>query len=216
MKIVEHTLSATKVDIFMRSRLQDGLSLSRNLLGSVDFTKGKASTFLPESISQESLHDFEFGGKIPFEGEPFYVANQSGGQDRIQPAINCDMQLIGLLNKFLKTQGDNVCVFEDFNMENTSDWIESWKKKSKSKLLILNEKVYHLLTADNAGHGEVKSVISAADSTWHFVGILTKTTRNFKDQVIEINPTDMDMLCHNLIGIVLGAYDGESFIFWTP
>jgi hypothetical protein len=80
--------------------------------------------------------------------------------------------------------------------------------------IIHDGEVYHWVTASNVTIDELSGRVWAASVSWHFVGAI------FSRQMgADIPQCIGDGKCAELgdiVEVIVGAYDGEGFIHWTP
>lgn len=202
---------------YIRECLADGLGLSKCLLETVDLDAGQVATFFPEYVDARTLKDFRAGGKLKYSGPVWYETDKNGHRTRIQKAITCHDYLVEHLRKDLSDHPGHIAIFEDYNSEDTAAVVAEWTKCSNCKLLVLDNHVHPLLDAqDNAA--SIRAVISSADATWHFVGAISQkpSVLPLNGKYSKISESDMKEICADVKALMIGAYDSESFLLWTP
>ncbi|TEB15729.1 hypothetical protein Psfp_01960 [Pelotomaculum sp. FP] len=200
-KYKEVTLGSEAV-VYIKDILKYGNTISKYLLQSYDFEKGKVVTYLPYDINNEDARHFKVGGKIksPAEYEnsfPIPIA-----------------YLMNSIKLFLKGGESRLCIFEDVTSKPKDPRISS----KDDRIYIYGDEIYYALFGEDAENNEkIHDTIWDSDSHWHFVCIMTSLSkksfylRNNKN----LNANELKMLVEGTERVAIGAYDGEGYLIWT-
>jgi hypothetical protein len=196
------------VDYLVRY-LEDGRSLAKHLLARADLGRGRVATFLPDTITEVTATQLNFGilGAPPPQT---HVTIEEGGQQwTMVPKLSVLFLLAPIIESYLAANAGRVCVFEDTNARATDPWIAT----ADTRLALAGHEVYHFIAGPEATTEEIlRTLRSAMD--WRLVGILTSIKRPLAQKIEEITESEMAELAANAFHIVAGAYDGEGFVIW--
>ena len=106
----------------------------------------------------------------------------------------------------LKLNAEAVAVFDDVmggaeNVSNHSSYLT-------------NNEVYHWITGIDASELKLKDLIGETGVSWHFLCVIFEL-----DKAIDIKDNISNSkyeLFKNILELVVGAYDGEGYIHWSP
>ena len=192
----KYNLDFEKVWPFFKQHI-NWKSISLKILENINFEEGRFFTLLPNSARLERLYDFESGIHPP---NPM-IGNY-------EPITTLNKELSEFIYEFLsKSTHDHLRL---------SIIEHAYGEKSDRHILIENvnvkfiedKEVYYILNSRNSIE-QIRQVISASKSVWHFLGILTEglqISENLEDNYANI--------CDSIKYIITTAYDSEGFIFW--
>ncbi|MGH7203864.1 MAG: hypothetical protein ACREHC_05465 [Candidatus Levyibacteriota bacterium] len=225
---------------YVNEILSYGHTLANLLLHSTDFTNGKIVTYLPSDVPEEETYQFESGGKIKvnekdaihlsledkanlkksalsestvniakFVGEYHKTSNV-----KMTPVPNTDFWLSSLIESFITDKERSICVFENALAKPTDPWLVN----RNTKILTFNDELYHFININNSTKNQIENTIREASSAYPpLIAILTVPDV----KINELNDSDkvnVDILKKFVKGtekIIIGAYDGESYIIWS-
>lgn len=211
----EITLGGPAID-YIQESLKNGKSLARQLVERPDLQEGNVVTFLPKDARLDRILDFTSGGKLPepkLNDSSQYVA-PDGLRWKVIPKRNTDVCLVRHIRIFLNLGVDRICIFENPMALPTDPWVE----KSTSPLLIFQNEVYHFLTTQKATDQDIHETIKQASSIYPpFLAVLTIVSdkHNFSKQKVSITSEEIRSLAAKTEEIIVGAYDGESYLIWN-
>lgn len=107
----------------------------------------------------------------------------------------------------LKLNADAVAVFDDVmgSAENVS---------SHGSCITNNDEIYHWIIGSDASELKLKDLIGETGVSWHFLCVIFEL-----DKAIDIKNSITNSkyeLFKNILELVVGAYDGEGYIHWSP
>lgn len=206
--IKKHILNFDKVIPYVIDRITCDRELSKKILEKIDFKNGSFFTILPEDARIEKIYEFKWGGiipSIPFGTKTYKV---EGVSDHFHPqqVITTDRDCAKIVTKFLNISKKNYALVEDYNMEPDSPHVAI----ENVKMVPFHKEVYYLLNEKNSEE-DVYITIRGSNIIWHFLMVLMEL-----DQPISstLNQADFDRICEKTKFVIIGAYDGEGYVFW--
>ncbi len=202
---------------YIRDCLANGKTLARYLLERPDLESGTVTTFLPSDVSEEAATQFKWGGKLKRDPATFvYRTEPDGSTTRWEPKPNTDPWLVSILQRFLRGRAERVCVFENELASPGDPWL-SLPRWDILQTAIFENEVYHLLSNRDAENEErILTTIKGANA-WLFIGAMTSVSKA-SDLALEADTVDdevLEMFAQRAEKIVVGAYDGESYLIWS-
>ena len=197
---------------FIEKCLSAGNILAQTLSKKFDFKKGQVTTALPLDIDPAEAKDFEDGIlPEPPKSEWRRVAEPDGSQWIMIPKPNMDFWLASTIRMYLSKENKRLCIFENALANSSDPWISS----KKSKIFIFKHEVYHFLLRSDVAGKKIEQTIR--DATSHlFIGVLTSVPREtaFPKNRQEVNFEELKVFVERTEKIIVGAYDGEGYLFW--
>jgi hypothetical protein len=206
-RLIKYKLEFSSAFEFVQETLDQANTMSSELLNLLNFVKGSFFTFLPVGINQARLYEFSSGGI----DQRFYKTNndpeKSNGNSLIHDIRNkfCDLIL-----KKIQKQIDLVCVFDDVLRSPTDSY--GMDLFHSNGLLYMNE-IYYLLEQHSISKNLIQDCLRASNACWHSLCILTSATID-KSAANKLTLDTLYDICLNAEIVVVGAYDGEGYIFW--
>lgn len=192
---------------YVSSNLDGANTLSSEIVDLLSYKKGRFFTLLPTAANLPLLYEFETGGILPQKSEKDYVIDNRKATYSEIPTIREE-----LADLILKTANKEklFCIFDDVlrlaNDKNSTNLF-------KSNGLIYNDEVYYILDRNQIDNELIIKCLDASNAFWHSLGILTKTvTLNFNSKRLDLEM--LKNICINAQLIMIGAYDGEGYLFW--
>lgn len=206
-KLVKISLDEKKTTDYFYSHLNSGNLLSDIISEMIDFNDGVFFTLLPKESLQEKIYSFSFGGIIPSTsyGEEKYFVRCLNEEVLPMQVKTVDEELSSFMFEYLHKDASNCAILEDV-LANATD--PSLKKKSVDVILNRSE-VYYFLN-ERSSIADVFQAIRLSSHSWHFVAILSKQLSEPPKTIDEYFRSQ----CVNCQYIIVGAYDGEAYIFW--
>lgn len=198
---IKHNLDYEKTIPYVKACLKDGNFACAQILNTLDFSLGTFFTYLRPQSDLSLLYQFETGGISPKIDPKSYKPSD----------FNIDSYLANYLNDRINQSKNNLCVFEDV----LSFWDDKHLLPLKNKNLVYKFKneIYYILDDFNSEIATIKNCINTADALWHFVCFLT-SSKDFKKHHDELTSHDLTNLAQSIDALIIGAYDGESYVFW--
>lgn len=192
---------------YVFNNIKNTNELSNAILSQVNFHLGRFFTLLPDDAALHRIHEFSYGNMISQSSNLKKKYNISGvGDIWGVEVINIDHELANFVLEFLKQKGSNIAVLDDF-LVRTDDSNIGIKGV---ETLFDNKEVYYLLIKNNSQE-EVLQAIKQSCYAWHFLAVLTRSS----DPISQILTNEnLKSICTNIQYVIVGAYDGEGYIFW--
>jgi len=183
-KLKRHEIDFEKGVSYFQDNLTNTNALSSELVRSINFKGGSFFTFLPYKKKKKKIHEFKYGG--------------------IAKGI-IDLVSLFLLEQFQKNKKLS-CIFDDVSATFRSNHREEF---FASCGLAFQQEVYYLVNHKNASIELIKDCLYMSNAIWHSLCVL------FEEHIDEnLSLTTMKKIAIKAQLIMLGAYDGEGFVFW--
>jgi len=211
--LVEFELGPAALE-YMRERLGQGKTLAHYLLQRDDLPRGRITTCLPPSVPADEVEEFRAGYKLKRDPATFrYRKEPDGSVTRWEPKPNTDPWLASVVQWFLCGGLDRICIFENSMALPRDPWLQSCGLPT----LIFGDEVYHGVSNRHAENEErILQTIRGASDVWLFYGVMTSLA-NTNGPSLETATIDRDFLqvcAQRAEKVVVGAYDGESYLIW--
>jgi hypothetical protein len=124
------------------------------------------------------------------------------------------MWLSRVVGEYLLGGADRVCVFEDWIASPGSALVAN----SDLRPYVFENIVYFALFHEDAENRErIESTIQNAEDVWLFYGVISSLPEemHLDPEGGLISGQIMEMLAQRAEKIVVGAYDGESYLIWS-
>ena len=191
---------------YIRQSLNDGKQLSRATLTALDIGAGKVSTYLPPGTTALQANKFLTGGKLEIAS--------SESPAKAHPIPNTDDILAATLRGHLKSSDSALCIFENALAQAGDPWL----RQAQVHSFVCGTDVYHFLTAKDVESDLIESTINTARSIRPpLIGVLTRSERAGSTDSAQgtIKLVELQNLASRAEKLVVGAYDGESFLLWS-
>ncbi len=185
-------------------------SLSRFLSDSLPLRSGKIWTYAPVNVHEGSLYNFSEGGllgRLLLKRKS--MTSVSGEKYVLEEIPDCSEELTSYLFDLFQTGTIDSCLFEDV-MARAND-LDIQERFSDSARFVGNE-VYHVLEKSNVSECGINKIICAVNLSWHFLCVGSNEAMDFKS----LQGENLKWYATKVKLLVVGAYDGESFVFWEP
>lgn len=207
-KLYKHYLNSEPTLIFFKDCLEETNLLSIEIMRFICSQSGVFFTLLPDDADLAKLHQFQQGILPEMPKQRGSVGNLPGIYTYSKiPSIEeelCDY----LVNKIKKNRLS--CIFDHFNAtyNNVDDC-----KLFESHGRYYEKEVYYLVTPKNVSEQTIIECLYASKTFWHSLCILTES--NFHDPIDRaLNKEKIQEICLKSRLAIIGAYDGEGYIFW--
>ena len=204
----KHKLDFDLTIKYVKNNLENVNSLSSELLRSVEFKDGFFFTLLPNDANIKRIYEFESGIILSQNPEKKYFISEKQATYSIIPSIR--EEISELIFKEMKSKCGLYCIFDDV--------IRSRKDKHHMDLfyecgLSYKDEVYYLLKKDGISVDTITRCLRTSNAFWHSLCVLTSIDFKYQNKC-EIDLEVIRNTCLNSEIIILGAYDGEGYIFW--
>ena len=187
-----HELNFKVAFAYLNNNLVGANTLSSTLMQFVNFKVGRFFTLLPSDAKLQGINEFNCGG----------IA--SGVRDQISSFVLCKMHADNQLS----------CVFDDV----TAIFQPEYKTMLFSSCgLVYKTEIYYLVTGKTASKKIVEQCFLSSNAIWHSLCVLSRV--HLMDNIKKnISLHEIETVCQQAYLIIVGAYDGEGYIFWekTP
>ena len=209
-KLIRFELDMDRTKEYVIHNLSYGNTLSKELVKLIDFSKGRFFTLLPRERNIENLYEFECGGILP--QYPAIKYGPTGGEYWFRPIPTIQDEIGFILLKLCEKQPNLSGIFEDFYISPDSEFIIFLK--DFHMVYSYEQEVYYLINRET-DLTKVLKCIELSNAIWHSLCILTET--RFDDAVdYRIDLLKLQECCLKTKLVMIGAYDGEAYIFWEP
>lgn len=181
------TLDIVPVLEHFKSTLEDTNALSSLLMRSIDFESGRFFTILPANTTAEDVYKFCYGGI----------------------ARNIRDELPFILFEILREHTDFKCIIDDFNSTYTPGYDDPIFNECG---VAFEDQVYYLLTQKGIPPKLINRCLQLSNAVWHSLGIVFRSELDGIKKTLTLD--DIDNICSNAKLIIVGAYDGEGYVFW--
>lgn len=209
MECQEIRLGKESIDYVVEC-LKKGKSLASKLLLYIDFKQGSAKTFAPAQLDAPALAAFRTGGKFPTAPKEDWQQLKGGGV--AVPIINADDYLARAIHDFLALSDQRLCIFENALAHPTDPYVH----RLSSAISVFEQDVYHTLTAGD-DLSRIQQTVREAGSIPIFIGAMTSwhaECPKVLSQHVSLTPSCLSGLAQLAQGVIVGAYDGESYVLW--
>lgn len=180
--------------------------LSSEILGNVNFKNGRFFTLLPNNANLDEIHNFRSGWILPPNPIQEYLVNGSTAKFSVKKNILDD--LIPLMLEIIISH-PHLSYFID-KVTGTANKIY-YETYAECNPLFFQTEVYFLLNKANSSLESIHKCLRASTSFWH--SLCVGTTADLPN-VSAISLEKMKEICLATELIMVGAYDGEGYIFW--
>lgn len=210
-KLEKHELNFEKTLEYVRYNLSGGKTLSSQILKIVDFSKGHFFTLLPHDANAEKIYDFQEGYILPQNPEEEYFIDGKRCTYSLIPTLREELTYF-LLTK-VKLDANLSCVFEEVLTLPKSPHLDFFRKNKLLFIFSDQNEVYYLIKNQNAKGAFISKCIQKSNAIWHLLCVVTKSQCPNTDNG-NISLEDLVDICRNIELIIIGAYDGEGYVFW--
>jgi hypothetical protein len=214
----EYSLGAEGVR-FVLASLSAGRTFAKRLLERRPIVAGTAATHLPQdaAVDRTALLNFSSGGKllvaspVPWEvSVDFRAPTDDVHEMTLVP--NTNDFLVTLIANHLARSDTHVCLFEDANARPDDPRLSF----VSTRFATIGDDVVHFLQGPRAGLDDVDRLIRVA-SSWLVIGALSSLPETgFLRDRAPIEDRDLRQLVDQTQRIIVGAYDGEAYVVWSP
>lgn len=173
---------------YFRDCLSDVNGLSTKLLEIVDFKSGVFFTLLKNGADVNKINNLK----------AIHIA--SGIEDQIRSFIKDEIDKNSRLS----------CIFDDCS----SSYAPGYQGTLFSDCgVFYKDEIYYLINQETNSDKLLKRCFYVSDAIWHSLCILSEISLDCQNNK-EITLDQINDMCLNVQLIMLGAYDGEGYVFW--
>ena len=194
---------------YFADQLNGGNELSQELIKYVNFKEGNFYTLLPEQSIRKNLYDFQSGGFLPQNPEEEYYSEGKRAIYSIIPTMHDE--IADFIFQKLIDHKKLSCIFEELLDSPSSPQLKFFQEHNL--VVLFNDEVYYLIQNLDVKLDLLVKCIKKSNAIWHSLCVLTAA--GF-EKIIHKNltPQKIREICSLAHLIVVGAYDGEGYIFW--
>ncbi len=185
-----------------------GHELSDQLMKYFDFSQGNFYGVLPTNANLQRLYVMNSGNIIPQECPKIPTEDDFGNQYIHQLVTSTNKRLKEFITDFLQVNHLNLAVFENILGRTKDPNLEI----DQLRLVIINDHIYYLANYLTP-LPSLSDALWSAKEVWHTLIVLTKEldSQSLPDT---LSQKDLKLICDSTQYIIIGAYDGESYIIW--
>lgn len=116
--------------------------------------------------------------------------------------------LVSMMTQYLQDDDTNLIVLEDPFAKPTDELIE----KIDSEWGWYQDEVYYFLSGGNFSREAIEAALNRAMDPLYFFGAFTRSPRKFNRKRYPLEADDFKEFIHASASVILGVFDGESFI----
>lgn len=203
-QLIKYIIEYDEMWSYWEDRLTNVNLLSSTLLSRVDFKKGVFFTLLPSDANLDQIYKFSEGGILPQNPRLSYGDGRKGSYS-ITPTL--ENELVLYLLQFINI--NEICIFDNvsgsFLNQKDTDFFQSFG-------LFHEDEVYYLMTKNNVTPETLSLCIHLSEAFWHSLCVVAPyaTCPSRK----ELTDEDTKKICSEIKIVIVGAYDGEGYVFW--
>lgn len=208
-KLIRHELNFQLACNFLREELDQTNELSCQVVNGIRFEKGSFFTLLPYNAHVERLHLFQ---SYILQQNPRIEYGDESKKSVYQNISTIRDDLSHLMNEILIKNKTTNMIIDDFE--------GTYQNGYADRLFSLcgmhyEKEIYYLFNKLNISQELLIDCLDRSNTFWHSLCVLTEA--NF-DDVIDKKLTleKIKEICQNAQLVIIGAYDGEGYIFWEP
>jgi hypothetical protein len=211
-KLIKHPLNPEVAETFFQKNLDGANALSIELLNNFKKEEGHFYTLLPKDANLEHLYQFNAGGILPQNPIKFgSVGNLGNFYHSETPSIMDD--LARMIEDILHQNENVTCIIDDVIRNSSHKTIRECNDQFKSCIAFSEKSVYYLFNKENAEFPLLFDCLGRNCGYWHALTILSNIS--LKDCVgKQLEKPILSQICKNAQMIIIGAYDGEGYLFW--
>ncbi|MCH9609384.1 MAG: hypothetical protein S4CHLAM45_05250 [Chlamydiales bacterium] len=194
--LIRYKLEYDCVWDFLQNNLDQTNTLSSELLNLADFSKGSFFTLLPNNLDRKNINEFECG-----------ICKKTA----LLSITNCIRKgVCELIYKKINSESKSSCLFDDVLRSPTDKYCPDL---FFSHGLSYENEMYYLLEKSPISEELILACLRLSNACWHSLCILTDNFSNrLKEKKITLN--EIKKMCSNTSLVIIGAYDGQGYIFW--
>jgi len=207
-KLYKYVLNRQQSLMFFKESLEETNLLSIEIIKQITTQKGEFFALLPEEADLKKLHEFsdsilpempQQGGSIGSVRGAYTYSTISSLEKEL-----CDY----IINEVKNHQF--FCVVDNFNEHYSAQYYcELFAKFGRH----CDKEIYYLLPPNKISQGILLECLYRSKTFWHALCILTEHQLKVSSEK-KICREEMEEICKEARYVVIGAYDGDGYIFW--
>lgn len=207
-KLIKLELPFEETKNYFVAVLKDTNIISNSLVDFVEFGEGVFFTLLPKDANLNQINQFHSGGIL--RQNPVLEYKIEGKKARYQLIPTIREPVCKLIVEMVKKNINLSCIIDDVTIP-----LRYYEQDSLFQNFgySYNQEVFFIQTNNNISETTTIECLQASNSFWHSLCILTAVDfNNFLDRKLTL--TQIEQICRNAKLILVGAYDGEGYVFW--
>jgi hypothetical protein len=198
---------------YIRHRLEIGKTFAHALLGTLALEAGSVFAYIPDDVGDALALDFT-EGVLPDPPEHTWSYPAGGGVWK--PTPNTRPWLAARVQQFVQNPGC-IVIFEEYSTSPTSPFWEKHPADRDAATFVGDEVYFVSRRADSAADID-RYAIGWSGGAWPGLlgAFLTLEPNHPLLTPHDIDPNWWPELARRTVELAIGAYDGESFLIWTP
>ena len=210
-KLIRHDLNSNLTWPFVEDSLDGSNNLSIELLHHLNKDTGRFFTLLPETANLENLYHFK-SGILP-QNPVKYGPIGGFGKQHYSETTSITDELAHIIENTLHNEVNISCVIDDVTRYSTDKKFPDCSNELKNCMAYAGRDIYYLTNKGNAKLSLIIECLNHSRAYWHSLCILSKIS--LKDHMgKQLETPILTQICKNAQMIVIGAYDGEGYVFW--
>jgi hypothetical protein len=208
--LIRYDLDFDKAVLYVKEQLLVGNTFSHELFNCIDFKNGCFFTLLSEDANLKEVYEFNGGWVLP-QKETIEYKDENGKSSSFTwtPSVKKEVGL--LVYERMNALEKSTCVFEDVVSSLTDPRLDFFYKHG----FTFKDEVYYSIDKVSASGELILKAIHKSDSLWHLIFIITEIDLELRS-CAAVSLSEIQTICRNTHLLAVGAYDGESFVFWEP
>jgi len=204
-KLTKHQLHADLALNFFKESLEDTNALSVEMIHFISNHPGMFFTLLPDDANLSRLHEFSISilPELPQQRGPIGSLPGIYDYSRI-PSL--EEECCEYLEREVK-KNKSLCIIDSFNQE--------YKESFQSEPFDIygkhyKKEIYYAFDINQFNKKDVTKCLHISKTFWHSLCILTEARLSKR----LLQETDIQRICLKSHLVMIGAYDGDGYIFW--
>jgi len=208
-KLIQHNLEYHKTLDHFQIYLKDRNELSESILDNHNFSNGQFSTLLTEDADLSKLYDFNIGHILPANPTEEIIIDGFDEPFQGEWVNSLDVEFSHFLFEKMKKKKFLSCLMEDLIQSPKDPHVDLYHQIG----LHHRSHIFYLINHINLDYKTVRAAIKECSSAWHFVSVLFDQGNQIYINK-KISKTNFIHICSDINSIIIGAYDGESYLIW--
>jgi hypothetical protein len=200
MPTAERRTAGPRALSYVKSELSTGGPLSRLLLDRVSSAEGLVSVLVP--VGLQITDDTNFGDALSPS------KTKSIGWVK-KPTLK--EALAALIRDFLIEHNERVCLFEDQAATRGFPYVE----RLDTRIMYSNSHVYHALVCED-DLARIEETIRSIRSWLTVAALSTSANTANRARGARGGEPALNEVAKNASSVIVGAFDGEGYLIWTP
>ena len=193
---------------YIKNNIEGANTLCTELINILDFHTGFFFTLLPSNANFQRINEFTDGIILPQNPNVEFIINEKKASYSEIPTLQEE-----LCDFIFKTLNDNQklsCIFDDVLRSSDSSQLDFFNQRNL--FFTYNEELYYKINKNNVNYNSILKCIEMSNAIWHSLCIISENQLNSAETILTLEK--IKAICMNAKIVIIGAYDGEGYIFW--